>query len=170
MARAMSAPWIQQSIFECLDDSGDFMIAKTRVCQIVKTHEKLECITISDGINSIAVFMTRDCIQNHFKHAYSGLKNCFIQLEKFHFSLWIESAANRDVKNLMSRIPRPLVIQCSKLTVLGGFDSTIIGDPTDINKDSKIERILKSMQYNALSKRLMLKQFENVTSLPDASE
>lgn len=115
---------------------------RPKVVQVLKVHEEMGILIINDKKNSAAVMLSPKCIYS-FREMYNGkplstLLNSMIKLEKWHFSTAIQcQRSNRDLKTMSrSGILLPVAISCSRITSLGAFDCSIIGDPVDINKVS----------------------------------
>lgn len=96
MTRAMPAPWVFNTISELLKDqdsaqegSSGEPCCRPRVVQVVKVFEAESIMIINDKKHSIAVFLSKKCVNSFMKssnQSIASLDNSMIKLEKWHFS------------------------------------------------------------------------------------
>ena len=101
----------------------------------------------------------------------SELKNTFVKLETFHFSTRTQSGGHRDDKKFSANhVSLPLALQCSKLSLLGGDDCEILGEPVDLNYDPMVRESFSKFQFIGLTQRLAAKQFPEQNVLPNSGQ
>jgi hypothetical protein len=184
MARSLSTPWIKKQLAVLLDEtnnisggssgsSGGGFGGGNKICQVICTYQRYRCVIISDGKHQIPLFLTptaTEKLEQEDNMAVSALKDGLIRIEKFHFSTVFHAAADRDLPTLINGlhgIDYPFVIQCSKLSYLGGNDITAIGNPASINAEAAG---VLSAGFENVFNRLIRKQFPQEMSLPDCSK
>lgn len=176
MSRTMpSAPWVAKAIEQFLEMPGQDSFRDgppnkdPRTCQVLRVHDDMKCLVISDGHNSIAVFLTHDCyrdvqLQTGQGEKISCLEHCLVKITKYHFSSIVQCASNRDLNKIIQlRLSLPFAIQCSKLTHLGLAEVSTIGDPKDVNK----EMLPRCPSHGIIMKNILSKQFPNEHFLPN---
>lgn len=176
MSKSLPAPWLRSTILELLSDNNrnrsnkSFVNYRARVVQVISTNVELEFIRINDKVNHVTVMLTRGCLDDLTEKGIqlSELKNTFIKLETFHFSTPIQSGGHRDEKKLVANhVSLPLALQCSKLSLLGGDDCEILGEPVDLNHDPMVRESISKLQYIEMVQRLAAKQFPEQNVLPN---
>eukprot|EP00596_Hydrurales_sp_CCMP1899_P000525 CAMPEP_0119034998 /NCGR_PEP_ID=MMETSP1177-20130426/1985_1 /TAXON_ID=2985 /ORGANISM="Ochromonas sp, Strain CCMP1899" /LENGTH=529 /DNA_ID=CAMNT_0006992851 /DNA_START=239 /DNA_END=1824 /DNA_ORIENTATION=+ len=144
-------------------------VNSARTVQVIRSIEKMGMLIINDKENSVIVMLTQNCMNDMAENeiAFSDLKNCLIKLEVYHFSTLMQNRGLRDFST--QAVSMPIVIQCDKLTFLGGHDMQIIGEPCDLNKDPQSVLCFKQLNYNLLTERLGSRQFPEKNALPNAN-
>lgn len=188
----LSTPWIKDTIQNIIKEtvvennngkytmtneysdntSYPYISCECRQVQVLKVYNSLNALTISDRNHMITIFLTTICAEE-LKNQYLSLdqfKNSIIQLKEYHVSTVLQCASSRDLNEItqVAKISLPFCIQCSSMTFLGNRDISEIGDPTDINKDIDIVKIICSLSYYTLSTTLGRNQFPYRNQLPDA--
>ena len=177
MASAMANPWIKSTIVslfrgsEC-DSTFNMYNRRAKVVQVTKVFENLRIIIVSDKENSIPVMLSKICMEEYctsnYHRSLSSLKCSLIKLENWHISTTTQSASNRDINSFSAHgITHPFSILCSKLMPIGADDCSILGTPTDVNKEKIIKEILFDLPYIEVAARLGKLQFPYEKNLPD---
>jgi hypothetical protein len=143
-----------------------------KVVQVIACNTEVGTLTINDKDNFIIVMLTSDCIADINKeNSISNLRHTSIKIDRYHFSTVIQCVGSRDETKFASQgISFPLTIQCDKLSVLGGADIEVAGQPVDINKDPDITEIRAGLTYIEMTKRLSEKQFPDRKVLPNSGQ
>ena len=104
MAKTMPAPWVFNIITELLkeptqeglDVESPGLIppsGRPKVVQVLKVHQEERIIVVNDKKHSVAVFLSKNCVESFIKSSnqiISSLENSMIKLEKWHFSTTIQ--------------------------------------------------------------------------------
>lgn len=175
MSRNVS-PWIMKALNELMGNSSGVIGFPTKVGQITGTVDNLRILVLSDSDVFIHVFLTQNCIDqilDELDGDFKRIDKTIVKIEKFHFSTALQNSGNRNSDLLkFYKISHPLALQVSKLTIIGSPDSTTIGEPVDVNRHPSMTRLWSQgqMEYKALVKKLLQRQFPDKPYLPDYSK
>ena len=96
------------------------------------------------------------------------LSSCALQLEEYHYTTVLQTAGSRDVKTFSGlNIDLPLAIQATRIALLAGHFTEVVGAPVSINKDPRVKEILNTFKYATLVDSLATRQFPNKNQLPN---
>jgi hypothetical protein len=168
MSGSINKAWLRSTMIHIISTEGTFNhVNSVRTVQVIRSIEQMRMLIINDKENSVVVMLTQNCMNDMTENeiAFSDLKNCLIKLEVYHFSTLMQNIGLRDFST--QAVSMPIVIQCDKLTFLGGHDMQTIGEPRDLNKDPQSVLCFKQLNYNLMSERLGSRQFPEQNALPN---
>jgi hypothetical protein len=130
MSGSITKAWLRSTMIHLISKTpdssksdGNFdQITCVRTVQVIRSNEQEGMLVINDKENSVLVMLTQNCMNDMAENeiSFSDLKNCLIKLEVYHFSTFKQSRGLRDFKS--QTVTLPIVLQCDKLTFLGGHD------------------------------------------------
>ena len=168
MARSMPSPWLFNALVDTFREDSEVAHASMqnkkwppKMVQVVSYNVQLSSLVVSDKEHMIRVFLTKKCMEEvSEQHSLASLKYSQVKIANFHFSTVLQSAGHFDLALLQSqKVIFPLAIQCAKLTYMGGNDIELIGEPVDVNRDPRIQKILGSLKYHDMVKKLVSRQY-----------
>ena len=174
MANSIPAPWIKKKVTSILGEPfanrHRVVTHQAKIVQVIDANASVGTIWVSDKNNSVAVMLTPDCVTELMKQHcnLSDIKYSFVKLVSYHFSTPIQGVNFDDEKKFLSQnITFPLVIQCSQLDPVGGYDCAVLGNPCDINKDEDFTKLLRGMRSIDVAAKLGVRQFPQWGSIPN---
>jgi hypothetical protein len=177
MAKSTSTPWIKDHVLKLLAHphetnnrrNGKGFAFSNKTVQVMSCSAPTQSILVSDKENYISVFLTKKVFAQLAEEQLSlpELKYCLITLKAYHFSTTVTAGAGQDFEAVTRQCSVPFAMICDKMSLLGGFDLAIMGDPRDINKEARVRAELESLTYLELAKCLSSKQFPKEAGLPD---